>query len=228
MSKLLIAGACAAAMALLASTAVQAQTSAKGGQKTIGGKLASGKLMTKDELRTCFARREELNVGAKKIDANRVQIDAERAEVLKEGEAIKLDRDEIDKRLAVVREWEGRVKAHGVAIEAYNKRMAEANEAPAKQRTMADELKATREELEKAGAQLKTEEAAVVPAYQNAVKTYNDRAAARDTKVTSWNERNAAALKATDGHQVTREAWTSECANRPYKEDDEIAIKAGK
>jgi hypothetical protein len=149
MSKLLIAGACAAAMALLASTAVQAQTSAKGGQKTIGGKLASGKLMTKDELRTCFARREELNVGAKKIDANRVQLDAERAEVLKEGEAIKLDRDEIDKRLAVVREWEGRVKAHGVAIEAYNKRMAEANEAPAKQRTMADELKATREELQR-------------------------------------------------------------------------------
>lgn len=229
MSNVLISSAIAAVFAVSGASLAMAQTPAKGNSKTIGGKPASGKLMTKDELRACFARREDLNANAKKVDADRAQLDAERAEVLKEGDAVKTDRDEIDKRLAAVREWEGRVKAHGLAIEAFNKRMAEANEAPAnKQRAMADELKASREELEKAGAQLKADEAAVVPPYQNAVKAYNDRAAGRDGKVTTWNDRNAAALKATESHQEARQAWVTECANRPYREDDEIAIKAGK
>jgi hypothetical protein len=67
-----------------------------------------------------------------------------------------------------------------------------------------------------------------VPVYQASVKSYNDRAAARDAKVTSWNERNTAAVKSTESHQDARLVWASECANRPYREDDEIAIKAGK
>jgi uncharacterized protein (DUF3084 family) len=229
MPKLLISSVCAAAMALFAVVPAQAQAPAKGGQKTIGGKSASGKVMTKDELRSCFARRDELNASAKKVDADRAQLDAERAEILKEGDAVKADREEVDKRLAAVREWEGRIKSHGLAIEAYNKRMAENNEAPAnQQKAVAEELKANREQLEKASAQLKSEEASLVPAYQNSVKAYNDRAAARDAKVASWNERNTAALKATESHQQVRQTWVSECANRPYREDDEIAIKAGK
>jgi chromosome segregation ATPase len=229
MSKLLISGACVAALALITATPLLAQAPAKGSQKTIGGKPASGKLMSKDELRTCFARRDELNANAKKVDADRAQLDAERADVLKEGDAIKADREEIDKRLAAVREWEGRVKAHGLEIEAHNKRMAEANEGTAnRQRALADELKAAREQLEKTSAQIKADEATVLPPYQNAVKAYNERAVARDAKVTAWNDRNAAALKATNAHQDTRQAWVSECANRPYREDDEIAIKAGK
>jgi len=46
--------------------------------------------------------------------------------------------------------------------------------------------------------------------------------------IATWNERNKAlndeALKADE----ERQSWLGECANRPYREDDELAIKAGK
>jgi hypothetical protein len=67
-----------------------------------------------------------------------------------------------------------------------------------------------------------------VPAYQNAVKAYNERALARDSVVAEWNERNKAINEAALKHEEQRSAWVSECANRPYNEDDEIAIKRGK
>jgi chromosome segregation ATPase len=221
----------AAVLALALGTA-SAQTPAKagaGGQKTIGGKTATGKVMTRDELRACFARRDELNVSAKKVEAERTQLDAERTEVVKEGDAIKADRAEVDKRLAAVREWEERVKAHRAAVEAYNTRTAEAQAAKGQQqKDLLAKLTEDRAALEKTSQQLQADEAALVPVYQAAVKTYNDKATARDAKVTSWNERNTAALKNTETHEDNRKTWVSECANRPYREDDEIAIKKGK
>jgi chromosome segregation ATPase len=212
-------------VALLA-TAAMALAHAQSGQKTIGGKPAAGKMMTKDELRTCFARRDEMNAAVKPIDAERDKLAAERAEILKEGDVLKLEREEVDKRLAVVREWEGRVKAHGQAIEEHNKKMAEHDAAGKKE--LPEELKSNREQIEKTTAQLRSEESTLVPAYQSSVKTYNERATARDAKVTSWNERNAASLKVAEKHEETRKAWSNECANRPYREDDEIALKRGK
>ena len=73
-----------------------------------------------------------------------------------------------------------------------------------------------------------SDEARLVPAYQIAVKSYNERALARDTVVAEWNERNKAINEAALKHEEQRSAWVSECANRPYNEDDEIAIKRGK
>lgn len=221
----------AAVLALALGTA-SAQTPAKagaGGQKTIGGKTATGKVMTRDELRACFARRDELNVSAKKVEAERTQLDAERTEVVKEGDAIKADRAEVDKRLAAVREWEERVKAHRVAVEAFNVRSTEAQAAKGQQqKDLLAKLAEDRAALEKTSQQLQADEAALVPAYQTAVKTYNDKATAHDAKVTAWNERNTAALKNTETHEDSRKTWVSECANRPYREDDEIALKKGK
>ena len=57
---------------------------------------------------------------------------------------------------------------------------------------------------------------------------HNERVAARDAKVTDWNARNAAAAEASTKQQEARAVWLNECANRPYNEDDEKAIKAGK
>ena len=67
-----------------------------------------------------------------------------------------------------------------------------------------------------------------MPTYQALAKTYNERASARDLKVTDWNARNGAAVDASVNQQEARALWLNECANRPYLEDDEKAIKAGK
>ena len=121
------------------------------------------------------------------------------------------------------------MRAHAAEIEGYNRRSIEVQEAPRnRQEAMVEALKVDREQLQKTRDALSAEEALRVPAYQGSVKAFNEHASARDAKVTDWNLRNAAAIDAAIKHEEARALWLNECANRPYLEDDETAIKAGK
>ncbi len=226
-----------AACLLLAGAAslVTAQTApvkpgAKPADKTLGGKQAgSGKLMTRDELRTCLKRLDDVNQAGRDVEAQRPLLDREREELKASGEALKAERAEVERLLAAVRDWEGRVRAHAVDIEAFNKRSASVAELPrGEQQKVTEELKLERERLETVRGALGVDEAKVVPTYQNTTKTYNERALARDAKVTDWNTRNMASVDAAAKQQDAGALWRNECANRPYLEDDEKAIKAGK
>ena len=237
LNKPLLTAACV--LLALAATLAGAQTTptkpgakpaAKSAGQTLGGKPAgSGKLMTRDELRTCLKRLDDVNQTGKDIDAQRPALDREREELKASGEALKAERAEVDRALAAVREWEGRMRAHAVEIESFNRRSAAVPDAPRGQREkLAEELNPERERLQKARDALGAEEARLVPAYQAMTKTYNERAIARDAKVTDWNARNTASVDASVKQQEARALWLNECANRPYLEDDEKAIKAGK
>lgn len=198
--------------------------------KTLGGNTpGGGKLMTRDELRSCLQRLDDVNAANKETEALRPSLDRERDEIKTASEARKAERAEIDRRLAVVREWEAKVRALSAAIEDFNKRSEAAQDASQRERDrLATEFKAEREKLQQTRVALAAEEATLVPPYKDAVKAYNDNATAHDAKVTSWNQRNAAAVDASVRNQEGRALWLNECANRPYQEDDEIAIKAGK
>lgn len=221
-------------LAFAASVAVAQTAPAKAGTKsagkTLGGSTAgSGKLMTRDELRTCLKRLDDLNKEVKDIETRRPLLDRERDELKASGELLKAERAELDRQLAAVREWENRIRAHRAEVESFNQRSAALQEAPRNQQEkLAEELKDDRERLQKAREALATEEATLVPAYQNTVKTYNERATLRDAKVADWNQRNGAAVDAAVKQQEARALWLNECANRPYLEDDEKAVKAGK
>lgn len=214
---------------LFAQTAA-AKAAPKAAGKTLGGNVASsGKLMSREELRSCLKRLDDLNVAVKDLEALRPSLDRERDELKAGGDALKAERAEVDSRLVAVREWEVRMRSHGSEIEAFNKRSAALQEAPrGQQDSLAAQLNGERERLQKAREALGTEEAGLVPAYQSQAKAYNERALARDAKVTDWNARNAAAVDASVKQQEARLLWLNECANRPYLEDDEKAIKAGK
>lgn len=199
------------------------------GPKTLGGKAPVGKMLTRDELRTCLKRLDGVNAGTKDLEPRRAALDREKEDLVKSGDALKAERADVDIKLAAVRDWEGRMRAHGAEIEAFNQRMKAADEAPrAKREEMAKEIDAERERLAKARVPLGEEEARLVPVYQNAVKAYNDKALARDAVVADWNGRNKALNDGAAKQEDERSAWLSECANRPYREDDEIAIKSGK
>jgi chromosome segregation ATPase len=207
-----------------------AKAPAKVEGKTLGGKgMPTGKLLSRDELRQCMKRLDDVNAGAKPIETSRAALDAERAELTKAGDALKLEREDIDRKLAAVREWEARVRAHREAIEAYNKKSATLPEAPKDQKeALQAQLSAESARLGTNQATLAADEARLVPAYQDAVKAYNVKAEARDAKVADWNARNAVANETSRKHEDARLSWLDECANRPYREDDEIAIKKGK
>ena len=93
---------------------------------------------------------------------------------------------------------------------------------------LAKALEADRERLNQARAPLAADEGRLLPEYQSAAKSYNERALARDGLVTAYNERNKALNEAALQLDERRAAWKSECANRPYNEDDEIAIQRGR
>lgn len=229
-ASLLLAFAVTLAVAQTAPAKPGAKPAAKPAGKTLSGKApAGGKLMTRDELRTCLKRLDDVNQSGKDIEALRPQLDREREELRASGEALKTERAEVDRLLATVREWETRMRAHAVEIEAFNKRSAAVQEAPRNQQEkMVEDLKDDRERLQKAREALSADEAKLVPVYQSSAKTYNERATARDAKVGEWNTRNTAAVDASVKQQEARALWLNECANRPYQEDDEKAIKAGK
>jgi chromosome segregation ATPase len=213
-----------------ATPAANAKPAAPTTGKTLGGNaVAGGKLMTRDELRTCLKRLDDLNQATKELEAQRPTLDRERDELKAAGEALKTERAELDRQLGSVREWETKVRAHSADVEAFNKRNAALAEAPRNQQDkLAEELKVERERLEKTREALSAEEARLVPAYKAGAAAHNERVTARDAKVTDWNARNAAAADASARQQEARALWLNECANRPYNEDDEKAIKAGK
>jgi chromosome segregation ATPase len=197
--------------------------------RTLGGKAPVGKMLTRDELRTCLKQLDDVNTGSKELEARRAALDKEKEDLTKSGDALKAERAEVDTKLAAVREWEQRMRAHGGEIEAFNQRLKAAETAPANQReALGKELDAERERLTKSRAPLAEEEARLVPAYQNAVKGYNDKAQVRDAQVADWNNRNKSVNETAAKHEDARSSWLAECANRPYREDDEIAIKRGK
>ena len=201
----------------------------KAGPRTLGGKAPVGKLLTRDELRSCLKRLEGVNLATKDLEGRRVALDKEKDDLARSGEALKTERADVDTKLAAVRDWETRMRAHGVEIEAFNKRLTDAQSAPVNQReALGKELEAERERLNKSRVPLADEEARLVPAYQNAVKGYNDKAQARDALVADWNGRNKVLNESAAKADDERSAWLVECANRPYREDDEIAIKQGR
>lgn len=208
-----------------------AKPGAKASTSTLGGgKAPAGvKLMTRDELRMCLKRLDDLNQSVKDLEAIRPTLDRERDELKTAGEALKAERAELDRQLIPVREWEGKVRAQTADIEAFNKRNDALAEAPRNQQAkLTQELKIERDRLEKVRESLVAEEAKLVPAYKTSVAAHNQRVVARDAKATDWNARNTAAVDASVKQQEARALWLNECSNRPYLEDDELAIKAGK
>lgn len=205
------------------------KASTKAPAKSLGGQATpSGKMLSKEELRQCLARLDQINKSGKEIDGLRSTLDAERTELTQQGDALKTEYAEVQTRMAAVQEYQVRVRAHGQDVEAFNKRMAALPEVSRTQReAVIKELEAERVRLTQARDVLASEEARVVPPYQSGAASYNERAGARDAKVADWNKRNASAVETSKKHDDERTAWLGECANRPYREDDEIAIKKG-
>jgi chromosome segregation ATPase len=202
------------------------------GNKSLGGKAVSGKLLTRDELRTCMKRLEDFNAASKDLGSRRTALDAEKEELAKSGEALKAERADVEAKLAAVREWEGRMKVYGAEVQAFNKRMSELQEvkdlSQREREARVKEIEPERDRLAKAREPLAADEARVVPVYQTAVAGYNAKAGPRDAKVADWNTRNKSLNDESVKQEGERTSWLLECADRPYREDDEIAIKAGK
>lgn len=194
-----------------------------------GGQLKPGeKLMTRDELRVCLQRQDKLVAQLGEHDRQRLVLDEERKGLEAEGEALRAERAAVDARGGEVKAFQEKARVLAARVTAFNARQNELNE---KRAASASDIKALDEERKALMAEseaLESERKTLISSIDDAAKAYNAKATARDAKVGDWNNRNAALVAEVKDAESARESWRNECGNRPYREDDEKAIRAGK
>jgi len=167
------------------------------------------KLMTRDELRACLFEDKAL------IDENTALKNREK-EVLADRDALKAFKAEQDKAEADMQTRSKELKAEIESVKAF---AAEIQAGAAKMEK--DQLKAKQDEYQ-----------ARADALQPRIDAFNKERNDRVEKYKGFNERVDAQAKAQDDFneavetlQDKRDEWKKRCANKPYDEADEIAVK---
>jgi predicted RNase H-like nuclease (RuvC/YqgF family) len=104
-------------------------------------------------------------------------------------------------------------------------RIREQNEAATREREALEKEKA---DIVQGGQALKDQLATLDRTNQEAVTQYNEAVAARDKRIDAFEARMPEFNGKVEALQKEREAFSSQCDNRRYDEDDEIAIRKGK
>lgn len=192
-----------------------------------GGSGGGGPLLTREELRACMKQQTELGTRRSTLEGQSQQLEQDKAAVLAEVDALKAERAKIDSTRASVADINARQSELSARIAQWNERVKVLNEGrrpPSGTQTQA--LERDRVALQAENDKLQAERNAL-PDMQESVNAFNGRAAAQEQKVVDWNARNKQLAEETEALTSDREQWTADCANRRYREDDEIAIERG-
>lgn len=167
------------------------------------------KLMTRDELRECFARREANVTEAKAIEAADAGLLTERTAVLAE-------RDAIQTRNAEINAAEKMLVAENQAVQKmYDELMAKKGDMSKKELAAA-----------KADYELRANEVnGKIDPHNARKKVLIADSQVLEAKVEAFNKRKDELGARTDKLGDAQDAWRAECGNRPYNEEDEIALK---
>ncbi|NBQ90205.1 MAG: hypothetical protein EBS47_04470 [Betaproteobacteria bacterium] len=193
----------------------------------VGGK----KVMTRDELRVCLQRNDDLKVRAKELDDQAGVINAERPQIEQMLEGIRADRANLEGRAARIREFQPKMAAYAQKVEAFNKRMGELNgkeRMTTSERRQLDELRLQIPDLDAERKALNEERDRLLDGYEEGVKAFAGKAKAAEDRAADWNQRKTRHTQDTEDLTAASADWRRDCADRPYREDDEKAIRAGK
>ena len=207
---------------------------APGATKSFGGGKPGGKLLTRDELRTCMTLQKQMQTRASDLEGQKAPLQQEKVALAQQADTLKTDREALERnRQATVAPFQAKADAHGQRIEVFNKQMAELAEldkqgSRGKSEKLRTQLEADQAELKKNEEALRVEMEALNKANADATSAMNARIAEHEQKVRSWNERNDALTARIEEHRTSDDRWASQCADRRYDELDEIAIKQGR
>jgi chromosome segregation ATPase len=217
----------ALALVLMVQT-VAAQTPAT---KAIGTAKAGGKLLTRDELRSCLAQQKEIGARRPALEAERAQLARERQELQLIDESLKTERVSIEKLAETAAEIGQRSKALSAQTADFNERVLKFDNpnlsGPTAERQRRS-LDRERAELDKSAQALEADRAALGPAAEQKAKAFDARLASREQAATDWNARNAKLSQNLQSFEVDLQSWKIDCEGRSYREDDEKAILSGK
>jgi hypothetical protein len=203
-----------------AQTVVQLKPapSAEAKTKSLGTGRGGGPILTRDELRACMNQQASIRTRLADIDAQREQLD-------KDKQAIAADQDSIRAEHAAIKAFQQEVADFNARMKAFNAKPPEGDEGE----KLRQQLKAEQEELKNEEQALQAKKTELKSNDQaGRVKAFNDKATALGARIDDWNERNKAWNERAKAIDDERSGWVTACADRRYREDDEIAIKNGK
>jgi chromosome segregation ATPase len=219
--------ACSVAMAQSAPAA----NAAGGNTRSLGSGTGGGPLLTREELRACLNQGASMRTRTADLDGQRAALNQEKDAIATEQQSLREARAPIEAMKPQTDDLNQRMRVFKVRVDDWTAR-AEAFNASGKTGVWADReskaLQKERKEIEAERVALDAERERLAAASKDIVGSYNERAAALEARVKEWNRRNEELNKAASALEDEREKWVTGCADRRYREDDEIAIKAGK
>jgi chromosome segregation ATPase len=194
---------------------------------TVGGK----KIMTREELRACLKRNDDLKARSKELDDQATAINAERPQIEQTLEAIRAERASLEARATQIREFQPKMVAYGQKVETFNRLMGELSGKTRMSTSEGRQLEELRKQIPALEAErkaLNAEREQLLEGYEDAIKAFAVKAKAAEDRAADWNQRKTRHTQ--DGEDMTAASadWRRDCADRPYREDDEKAIRAGK
>lgn len=195
------------------------------------GTVSRQPILTRDELRDCLSREESIRTRLAGHQAARAPLDRERDDIRVRQDALRAERQQVDVVVARASEFRGRMEAHAQRVAQWNREMEAFNGRPPTGSAGERErvrLNTEREALQKAQAELETERTALAADNERTVTPFNAKVKQVETVVQEWNARNQAWNEVSARIEEERKDWVAGCADRRYREDDEIAIKAGR
>jgi len=215
-------------MAALSKPA-SAQTAPRTG--SLGGGGGSGPVMTRDELRACLKQQDELAKLRADYEARTAQLTKDREALLAEGQAVSGGLGDAQASMAKINEVNARATALAERVDEWNVRwqaFLKANRSgPVADRQRA-QLVREQKAMDSEKAALDAEREQLGDAGQGSAAEVNERSAALNARTVEWNTRNKALVVEGENLAQERDLWASECGNRRYREEDEIAIKQGR
>lgn len=211
MKRLLLCVALGAALPVLAQTA---NTAAKVDPKN--NKVSrpvvdkpKAKLMTRDELRSCLQQIDENNQQAEKIKAEQAATSQERSELL-------TAKEEMVKRAQALNTEAAALKTERDSLLALNESLK--TELPKMEKDAA--AKAVADYQARAAAMDKR-----IDAFNTGKTRYDGEGKEFDAKIEAHNKRTESLRQRTDAHLDKVDDWKANCANKPYDEADEAAVR---
>jgi len=192
-------------------------------------KGSRGAIMSKDELRACLAQKDVVDKRRGEVVANNDQLTRERDALQQTGAALRAEGAQIEQRNTAIRALSDRNREHQAKVQDWNGRAAKLKDAPpADQERLLAELNAEKDGLQKSFDTLKAEQTQLSAGFNELVAAYNARAQEHARNVEALNTRATQLSDQSQAEARERDTWRTSCADRRYREDDEIAIKRGK
>ncbi|MGM9489958.1 hypothetical protein [Ideonella sp. YS5] len=216
---------------LLAITlaAVGAASQAQSAGKSLGGKAPQGRLMTRDELRVCMKERQSQQARAAELEKRRVDIAAEVEAVNRQKAEVQAERDAFNAKAAEGRAFNERVQLHGERVAEYNQRVKDFQGKPPKDAELIrGQLQAEGEAVAQADAAIKAEAEKWTTSMEPARTALNEHVQAQQAAAATAIEHRRVLNEDITAYDQSLATWTLSCGNRPYRDEDEKAVRAGK